>query len=104
MQECVEYLVHTVGHELSSAEGEVRRSLSGDYSPLYQAAYGLGGLQLYSVRHELVERGDMTPKDFHDRVMQSNLMPIELLRALIKEEPLRRDYRASWKFYGSGLD
>ncbi|MDI9637383.1 DUF885 family protein [Geitlerinema splendidum] len=39
--ECVEMLVNDVGHERSTAEGEVRRSFGGDYPPLYQAAYML---------------------------------------------------------------
>jgi hypothetical protein len=44
--QCVEYLIDRVGHERAAAEGEVRRSVSGGYGPLYQAAYMLGGLQM----------------------------------------------------------
>lgn len=99
-QECIDYLVSHVGHERSTAEGEVRRSFGGDYSPLYQAAYMLGALQIRAMRHELVDTGKMTEKAFHDRILQENEMPIELLRALMEDQPLKRDFKASWKFYG----
>jgi uncharacterized protein (DUF885 family) len=98
-QQCIDLLVDMVGHERSTAEGEVRRSFNGDYSPLYQAGYMLGGLQLYSLRHELVIKGKMSEKQFHDRVLQENEMPIELLRALLEEKPLTADYKANWRFY-----
>jgi uncharacterized protein (DUF885 family) len=76
-QECIDMLVEMVGHERATAEGEVRRSFNGDYSPLYQAGYMLGALQIYSLRKELVEAGKMTEKQFHDRVLRENMMPIE---------------------------
>jgi len=38
------FLVDRVGHERENAAGEVRRSFKGDYGPLYQAGYMLGGL------------------------------------------------------------
>ena len=44
--ECIDFLHKRVGHELRNAIAEVRRSVSGDYPPLYQAAYMLGGLQM----------------------------------------------------------
>jgi uncharacterized protein (DUF885 family) len=44
-QEAIDMLVDRVGHERANAEAEVRRSFNGTYSPLYQAAYMLGGLQ-----------------------------------------------------------
>ena len=45
-EQCVQYLVDQVGHDRFTAEGEVRRSFGGAYSPLYQAGYMLGGLEL----------------------------------------------------------
>lgn len=102
-EECVDLLVHKGGHERATAEGEVRRSFGGDYVPLYQAGYMLGALQLYSLRQELVDGGQMGEKQFHDRVMQEGPMPIELLRALLKEEPLQPDQKTSWRFY-KGLE
>jgi hypothetical protein len=47
-QQCIDFLVDRVGHEKANAEGEVRRSFEGGYSPLYQVAYLLGGLQLWN--------------------------------------------------------
>ncbi|KAI7191052.1 hypothetical protein KC343_g1176 [Hortaea werneckii] len=98
-RECVEYLVAKVGHERATAEGEVRRSFSGSYSPLYQAGYMLGALQFYALREEIVHTGGMTEKKFHDRILKEGEMPIELLRSLLHESPLKPDHRASWRFY-----
>jgi Bacterial protein of unknown function (DUF885) len=98
-QECIDMLVNMVGHERATAEGEVRRSFNGDYSSLYQAGYMLGALQIYSLRKELVETGKMGEKQFHDRVLKENMMPIELLRALLEEKDLEADFKSSWKFY-----
>lgn len=98
-QECIEYLVDRVGHERATAEGEVRRSFNGDYGALYQAGYMLGALQLYALRKEIVDTGMMKEKEFHDRVLKENNMPIELLRALLIGEELKWDRKASWKFY-----
>lgn len=98
-QECIDMLVGMVGHERENAEGEVRRSFNGDYTPLYQAGYMLGALQIYSMRRELVEGGKMSEKQFHDTVLRQNMMPIEMLRALIENKPLTSDFRSSWRFY-----
>lgn len=98
-QECVDLLVDMVGHERATAEGEVRRSLNGDYGPLYQAGYFLGAMQLYALREEVLRKGVMGEKDFHDRVLQANVMPIELLRALILDEDVEREYKTKWRFY-----
>lgn len=65
-EECVQLLVDWVGHERATAEGEVRRSVMGEYGPLYQAGYMLGGLQIYALRQEIVERGRWSEKEFHD--------------------------------------
>jgi uncharacterized protein (DUF885 family) len=99
-QQCVDFLVDRVGHERDNAIGEVRRSFEGNYSPLYQAAYLLGGLQLYSLRKELVESGKMTNRQFHDAVMRENRIPVEMIRAALMNQRLTRDYSSMWKFYG----
>ncbi|KAI0912616.1 hypothetical protein F4823DRAFT_161414 [Ustulina deusta] len=98
-EECVELLVQRVGHERSTAEGEVRRSLNGSYPPLYQAGYMLGALQLAQLRREAVG-ARFTEKEFHDRVLKANVMPIEMLRALLLEKELHEDFKATWRFYG----
>ncbi|QCR22288.1 DUF885 family protein [Pontibacter sp. SGAir0037] len=102
-QECIDFLVDRVGHERANAEGEVRRSFEGRYSPLYQVAYMMGGLQFYALHKELVESGKMTDKQFHDAVMQENAMPVEMVRAIITNQKLPNDYKTSWKFYGTDL-
>lgn len=101
-QQCIDLLVDMVGHERATAEGEVRRSLNGEYGPLYQAGYFLGAMQLYALRQEALSRG-FCEKEFHDRVLRANQMPIELLRALILDELLARDYKSKWKFYGDDV-
>lgn len=98
-QQCIDYLVDRVGHEPSTAHGEVKRSFEGNYGPLYQLAYLTGGLQVWSLKKELVDSGKMGYKEFHDRFMKENHMPIELLRATLKNEKLSRDFKSTWKFY-----
>lgn len=97
-QECIDMLVDRVGHERANAVAEVRRSFNGDYPPLYQCAYLLGGLQLWALRKELVETGKMTERDFHDRVIQQNSIPIEMVRADLTQQELSRDFVSNWKF------
>ncbi|SEK34682.1 DUF885 family protein [Parapedobacter koreensis] len=98
-QQCVDYLVDRVGHEPSTAHGEVKRSFEGNYGPLYQLAYLTGGLQMWSLKKELVDSGKMTFKQFHDRVIKENYLPIEMLRATLTDQRLSRDFKSSWKFY-----
>lgn len=98
-EECIDFLVERVGHERQNAAGEVRRSFGGAHSPLYQAAYMLGGLQLRALHRELVESGKMSNREFHDAVLHENRMPVELLRAKLTGRPLTRDAQSNWKFY-----
>jgi uncharacterized protein (DUF885 family) len=99
-QECIDLLVNRVGHEVDNATAEVRRSFAGNYGPLYQAAYLLGGLQIYSLRKELVDSGKMSNRAFHDAILKENRIPIEMVRALLTKQKLTRDYASNWKFYG----
>jgi uncharacterized protein (DUF885 family) len=99
-QECIDLLVNRVGHEVDNATAEVRRSFAGNYGPLYQAAYLLGGLQIYSLHKELVGSGKMTNRAFHDSILKENRIPIEMVRALLTKQKLTRDYASNWKFYG----
>ncbi|WP_348822322.1 DUF885 family protein [Flavobacterium aestuarii] len=98
-QQCIDFLVDRVGHERANAEGEVRRSFVGGYSPLYQIAYMIGGLQFMALKNELVVSGKMSYKEYHDAILHENAMPIELLRALLTNQPLQRDFKTNWKFY-----
>lgn len=98
-EQCIDFLVDRVGHERASATGEVRRSFNGNYSPLYQAGYLLGGLQLRALHRELVGRGGMSERQFHDAVLATGQMPIEMVRALLRPDiPLRLDHPAQWRF------
>ncbi|KAK0629297.1 hypothetical protein B0T17DRAFT_589137 [Bombardia bombarda] len=83
-QECVDFLVDKVGHERATAEGEIRRSLDGDWGK------------------EVLEKKGWSEKEFHDRVLKASEMPIEMLRALLlgeTEVDLARDLKSDWKFY-----
>jgi len=99
-QQCVDFLVDRVGHERENAAAEVRRSFEANYSPLYQAAYMLGGLQFRALHAELVVSGKMTERAFHDTILQSGSMPVELVRASLLKQPLASGFQSSWHFYG----
>jgi uncharacterized protein (DUF885 family) len=99
-EQCIDFLVSRAGHERFTATGEVRRSFAGTYSPLYQIAYMMGGLQIRALHRELVQSKKMTPKMFHDTILKEGSMPIEMLRAALTDQPLSRDYRAQWTYYG----
>lgn len=98
-QQCIDFLVDRVGHERANAEGEVRRSFVGGYEPLYQLAYMTGAFQFYALKKELVDTKKMTYKQFHDAVMQQNSLPVDMVRAVMTNKKLSRDYKSSWKFY-----
>ncbi len=98
-QQCIDFLVDRVGHERANAEGEVRRSFTGGYGPLYQIAYMIGGLEFMALKRELVDTKKMTPKQYHDAILHENSMPIEMLRAILTNQAIGRDYKPSWKFY-----
>ncbi len=97
-EEAVDFLVDRVGFERANAEAEVRRSFAGDYPPLYQAAYMLGGFQFRSLHRELVESGRMSAGEFHDAVLKGGRMPVEMVRARLTGQALTRDYAAGWRF------
>ncbi len=96
--EAIDFLVDGVGHERASATAEVRRSFNGSYSPLYQAAYMIGGMQIRALRAELVETGQMTEREFHDAILQGGTMPIEMVRARLTGDAPTRDFVATWEF------
>ncbi len=108
-QECVDFLVTKVGHERDNATAEVRRSINGDYSPLYQAAYMLGGLQFRELQKELVHTptdaqpkppaGKLTMQQFHDAILHENCIPVDLVRVILTKQKITRDYQSQWRFY-----
>jgi uncharacterized protein (DUF885 family) len=100
-QQAVDFLVERVGHERDNAAAEVRRSFSGDYGPLYQIAYMMGGLQFYALHHELVDSKRMTDREFHDGILHEGPIPVEMVRAILTGQTLTRDRVPSWRFYDS---
>ena len=107
-QEMIDFLVDRVGHEKAGATSEVRRYIGGDYGPLYQCAYMVGGLQLRALHDELVGAsgggaatgGRMTERQFHDAVLEQNSIPVEMIRAALTDARLTRDWKPSWRFAG----
>jgi uncharacterized protein (DUF885 family) len=68
-KEMVDFLVDRVGHERFGATSEVRRFIGEAYSPLYQCAYMIGGLQLRALHKEIVGAGKMKEREFNDTVL-----------------------------------
>lgn len=97
-QQCIDFLVNRVGFERANAEAEVRRSFTGGYGPLYQIAYMIGGLQFRALYKEMVASGRMTNKAFHDKILQNNSMPVDLVRVILNNKPIPENYKANWKF------
>lgn len=97
-EQCIAYLVDKVPFERANSEAEVRRSFNGSYSPIYQAAYMLGGLQLRALYKELVLSGRMKDREFHDALYRGGPMPIAMVRARVAGTPLTRDGAAPWRF------
>ncbi|MEZ5455198.1 MAG: DUF885 family protein, partial [Lysobacteraceae bacterium] len=95
-QQAVDFLVEEVGHERENAAAEVRRSFNGDWSPLYQAAYMLGGLQFIALRKELVDSGQLSDLQFHDQILRGGPMPVDLVRARLRGQLTDPD--AQWRF------
>jgi len=100
-QECIDFLVDRVNFERANAEAEVRRSFTTHYSPLYQLAYMMGGLQFWSLKEEVVDNGPMTLKEYHDSILELNSMPVEMVRAILTNQELKKDFETNWKFYES---
>ena len=98
-EECVDFLVNRVGHERENALAEVRRSFAGDYGPLYQIAYMLGGLQFRKLHGDLVGSKKMTDRQFHDAILKEGAIPVEMVRAILTKQKMSADFKASWRFY-----
>lgn len=97
--EAIDFLVEQVGHERNSAAAEVRRSFEGDYSPLYQVAYMIGGLQFRQLHRDLVESGQMSNVEFHDHILKAGRIPVEMVRASITGQAPPRNFTSNWRFY-----
>ena len=98
-EQCVDLLVNKVGHERDNALAEVRRSFSGDYGPLYQMAYMMGGLQFYTLHRDLVGGKKMADRQFHDAILKEGSIPVEIVRAILTKQKLNKDFRSAWRYY-----
>lgn len=98
-EQCVDLLVNKVGHERDNALAEVRRSFGGDYGPLYQMAYMMGGLQFYTLHRDLVGSKKMTNRAFHDAILKEGPIPVEMVRAVLTRQKLSKDFKSSWRYY-----
>ena len=98
-QQSIDMLVERVGHERANAAAEVRRSFAGDYGPIYQAAYMLGGLQFWELRRELVDSGKMTDREFHDTILKGGPMPVSVVRSRLMGIDPDPDSKPAWRFY-----
>ena len=92
-------VVNKVGHERENALAEVRRSFSGDYGPLYQMAYMMGGLQFYALHRDLVGGKKMSDRQFHDAILKEGSIPVEMVRAILTKQKLTKDFRSAWRYY-----
>lgn len=97
-QQAIDFLVDQVGHERDNATAEVRRSVNGDYDPLYQCAYMLGALEFRALRHEMVDSGKMTNRQYDDAILKENMMPVPVLRAILTGEKLTPEWKPNWRF------
>ena len=100
--QAVDLLVDRVGHERENARAEVRRSFAGDYGPLYQIAYMVGGLQFQALHREMVLAGKMTEREFHDAILKGGPMPVAVVRARLRGDSLAQGLPSDWKFYEFG--
>ncbi|GAB2505792.1 DUF885 family protein [Arenimonas alkanexedens] len=100
--QAVDLLVERVGHERENARAEVRRSFTGDYGPLYQIAYMVGGLQFQALHREMVVNGTMSERQFHDAILKGGPMPVSVVRARLRGDSLANGLPGPWKFYDFG--
>jgi uncharacterized protein (DUF885 family) len=62
-------------------------------------AYLTGGRQFYALKKELVDSKKMSYKQFHDAILSLNAMPVEMVRAILTQQPLTEDFKTNWRFY-----
>src|SRR5690606_4057424 len=98
-EQAVDFLEKGIGHERANAISEIAGHVRPQNYPLYQMSYLVGGLQFYALKKELVDSGQMTYREFHDQVIRLNAMPVEMIRAILMDKPLNKNYETNWKFY-----
>ncbi len=59
-----------------------------------------GALQFCALHAELEDSGKMTNRDCHDGILRENQIPVEMLRAILENQELSKNFQTNWKFYG----
>jgi uncharacterized protein (DUF885 family) len=59
----------------------------------------MGGLQFYNMRRDLVDSKKMTIKQYHDAILHEGPIPVEMVRAILTNQKLTKDYKPNWRFY-----
>jgi hypothetical protein len=55
-------------------------------------------MQFRGLHHELVDSGKMTDRQYHDAILHENMMPVEILRAILTNGKLTPDFKTTWRF------
>jgi hypothetical protein len=42
----------------------------------------------------------MTNKQFHDAILKEGRVPVEMVRAILTNQKLTKDFKTNWRFYG----
>lgn len=95
--EMVAFMVDRVGHEKLGATSEVRRFI-GVTGELQPASYMIGSFQLLALRAEMTGRGTWSDLQFNDALLRAGPIPVELMRAELRDLPLARDAKPSWRW------
>ncbi|MBX3322136.1 MAG: DUF885 family protein [Phycisphaeraceae bacterium] len=96
--EMTAFLVDQIHHERDNAASEVRRYVGEQYSPLYQVAYMIGGLQLRALAREVEAAGTMSQLEFHDELLRHGSIPVAMIRAQILGHDLSPAFTPDWRF------
>jgi uncharacterized protein (DUF885 family) len=59
----------------------------------------MGGLQFYNMHRELVDSKKMTNKQYHDAILHEGPIPVEMVRTILTNQKLTKDFKTNWRFY-----
>ncbi len=96
--EMTAFLVDEIHHEPDNAASEVRRYVGEQYSPLYQVAYMIGGLQLRALWREVEAAGGLSLLEYHDELLRHGSIPVAMIRAQILGHELSPAFAPDWRF------
>jgi hypothetical protein len=52
-----------------------------------------------ALKRELVDSGKMTYQQYHDAILQENMLPVEMIRSILTDKPIAKDFKTTWRFY-----